>query len=1373
MRSRKESGYVRRMLAGVVTAALMASMLAPVGVFAASAEAAIVSAEISAAEAMGMKRSGLAAAKSAFAAVQTDFLTDVAEENEAIGASLIAAPVDSSNYAAEDQEAVMADLFGDDPVFTSADIAGVKATTMPNFYGQRLYSIEIVFKDRTDMTGAARPESYGVWDRAMSDGRFVRGLAEKVVVSNNKAVLFFDQGPAATGDYSSDPFGMLCTTSWNYADRDHDGVYDSMVNNEIKGQHKAGEFEFDAYGGYQTRDNLDLVLQLGNEISEPEDAYAIPSGLAMTDGFGNKLKDTVWEDSVNRIYDDFSLEYLDIAQTPEKYSQFDGKIPFYYYVPEDYDAETGIPLVVYITGAGTSYYEKKDADGNLLASNRGTNMSFDNCMAAWASLSMDADWNNDVIAATLDVYSSDNPKAGRELADAIALMKSRYNITNVIVEGNSNGTSVCSCAIEQAPELIDCFICNNGCIAQRRNTAVKDNASLPIASSEYDWKEDEIWNVARNGVAFWVLNGERDSMADPTYALKSIEQLIPYYKAVGWSDEWIHDNFRISFYKDYKFREWGQSNHSCVKVTSWYYLNRPYTDVYLDSDELTPGDQYYMSDPIKEGKSAFLLPLDEYTFQVYPESVSRWAISRCEEDAVPNARLDAIESIQAFTDICFYGQKLTKIVVTYAKGTDLTGINVNDFTVWDRGYANPSFVKASLERTEVDEKAGTVTIFVTTDSERTGDRSKNPVGTLASGAWYIDLEGVVHYGDGTVEDPLTGEKFAAVESGKGYFTRKNLDLVLAQGDQSFGEGIAMTDGHGNMAADGLWKTTVNYKYDSFDIIGVDGAADSSRYVAFDGKIPVMVSIPENYDDEENWPLVCYITGSGTSYWELYNEDGTVKANNPGTNLTFDNAAAGWIEDAVVISPGVYSNDNVNAAKDVAAAISYVIENYKIDTDHIIIEGKSNGTVICSEVLRQCPTLVDVFICNNGRVGDRVNASDVDGTLEKSSLGTWTDKELESLATGKVRIWTFNGETDSAHPKVTQDGHDHLVAVYKEVGFSDRWIANNLRISGYQSWRFKYWGETDHSCTKMTFWYYLNEPYNNPNEDGKILPAGATYRFPGKENSKYYGADEYAYVVYGDSVKEWALGDGAVIEDPVAAFIAKLYESFLGRKADQEGLDSWTSSLKSGEATASDVIFGFVYSDEFQSKPLSNEDFVSALYRVIFGREVDNKGFAAWTGVLEMGATRKKVVEGLTNSREMSRLCKEIGITQGSYVSDEITDTNANVTTDVTTRYKNCFNRQPDRRGLSSWVEALLNKSASGTKVSSKFFVSKEFDALKLNDEEFVKTAYLTILGRVADVEGLNNWLKALSSGVSRENVVKGFTNSPEFANLCESYGIEP
>ena len=40
--------------------------------------------------------------------------------------------------------------------------------------------------------------------------------------------------------------------------------------------------------------------------------------------------------------------------------------------------------------------------------------------------------------------------------------------------------------------------------------------------------------------------------------------------------------------------------------------------------------------------------------------------------------------------------------------------------------------------------------------------------------------------------------------------------------------------------------------------------------------------------------------------------------------------------------------------------------------------------------------------------------------------------------------------------------------------SDEWINQYLRASGYQSWNFKAWGETDHSCTKITAWYYLTE-----------------------------------------------------------------------------------------------------------------------------------------------------------------------------------------------------------------------------------------------------------------------------------------------------------
>ena len=40
------------------------------------------------------------------------------------------------------------------------------------------------------------------------------------------------------------------------------------------------------------------------------------------------------------------------------------------------------------------------------------------------------------------VYSSKNPDAGQELGRILKLFTENYNIKNVVLEGNSNGTSI-------------------------------------------------------------------------------------------------------------------------------------------------------------------------------------------------------------------------------------------------------------------------------------------------------------------------------------------------------------------------------------------------------------------------------------------------------------------------------------------------------------------------------------------------------------------------------------------------------------------------------------------------------------------------------------------------------------------------------------------------------------------------------------------------------------------------------------------------------------------------------------------------------------------------------------------------------------------
>lgn len=240
---------------------------------------------------------------------------------------------------------------------------------------------------------------------------------------------------------------------------------------------------------------------------------------------------------------------------------------------------------------------------------------------------------------------------------------------------------------------------------------------------------------------------------------------------------------------------------------------------------------------------------------------------------------------------------------------------------------------------------------------------------------------------------------------------------------------------------------------------------------------------------------------------------------------------------------------------------------------------------------------------------------------------------------------------------------------------------------------------------------------------------------------------------------------------VEGFVSRLYKNFLGREPDEPGLDYWCDLLVEGEITGSNVVYGFVYSREFQENPLSNEAFVTAMYETILGREPDTSGLNSWVAVLEKGFTRKKVLSGFLNSVEMKNLCDSIGIRAGSYESDEIIDKHTKVTDFVSRMYKYCLGRQADYPGLTSWVTELVKGNATGTKIATGFFYSEEMKQKKLSDHDYVVNAYRALLGREPDADGLNYWVSLLGRNNDRTKIVNGFVRSVEFGNLCSEYGI--
>ena len=240
---------------------------------------------------------------------------------------------------------------------------------------------------------------------------------------------------------------------------------------------------------------------------------------------------------------------------------------------------------------------------------------------------------------------------------------------------------------------------------------------------------------------------------------------------------------------------------------------------------------------------------------------------------------------------------------------------------------------------------------------------------------------------------------------------------------------------------------------------------------------------------------------------------------------------------------------------------------------------------------------------------------------------------------------------------------------------------------------------------------------------------------------------------------------------IKEFVTRLYINFLKREPDENGLTDWVDALHSGRGTGAKVVSGFVLSPEYKANSLSNEEYITALYRIIFGREPDDMGLNSWIAVMENGCTNKKVLSGFINSNEFENLCRDLGIVRGSYYSEEVADQNEKVAAFVARLYKSCLGRTYEQEGLNSWVFALVSKTSTGSSVVKGFFKSQEFENRKLDDTAFVTVAYRTILGREPDAAGLKDWTNALEKGRNREAIIQGFLNSKEFGNLCQEYDI--
>ncbi len=106
-------------------------------------------------------------------------------------------------------------------------------------------------------------------------------------------------------------------------------------------------------------------------------------------------------------------------------------------------------------------------------------------------------------------------------------------------------------------------------------------------------------------------------------------------------------------------------------------------------------------------------------------------------------------------------------------------------------------------------------------------------------------------------------------------------------------------------------------------------------------------------------------------------------------------------------------------------------------------------------------------------------------------------------------------------------------------------------------------------------------------------------------------------------------------------------------------------------------------------------------------------------------------------------------------------------------YKVVLGRNADQDGENYWVRELESGRKDAVDIVYGFFYSQEYQNSNKSNNEIVTDCYNAMLGRDPDSSGFDYWVQRLDVGMTPEAILAGFVGSQEFINLCRGYGIDP
>jgi hypothetical protein len=256
-------------------------------------------------------------------------------------------------------------------------------------------------------------------------------------------------------------------------------------------------------------------------------------------------------------------------------------------------------------------------------------------------------------------------------------------------------------------------------------------------------------------------------------------------------------------------------------------------------------------------------------------------------------------------------------------------------------------------------------------------------------------------------------------------------------------------------------------------------------------------------------------------------------------------------------------------------------------------------------------------------------------------------------------------------------------------------------------------------------------------------------------------------------------------------ISNFYQTYLGRAPEQEGLSHWSSALSSGAMTADQIANAIRSSEEGRAFSTANAPkTIENLYQTYLGRAPEQEGLAHWSGALTGGQmTQQQIADAIRLSDEgraysapktitdlyqtyLGRAPEEAGLahwsnafTSGQMSEQQIADAIRNsqeggiynAPQTVKDAYNTWLGRDPEEEGLAHWTN-LIQSGALTTQ--------QAIDAIKASEEGSLRSGiadlYQTYLGRAPELEGLDYWGDQVAKGtLSWNDLVRGISESEE------------